>query len=79
MEKNIKLEHPVTLGWLLRFALPTVFSTVFMSLYLSADGMFVVRLVDTNALSYTDAQYFSYAFKQDTGCSPSRFRELTAL
>lgn len=51
MEKNIKLEHPVTLGWLLRFALPTVFSTVFMSLYSSVDGMFVARLVDTNALS----------------------------
>lgn len=51
MENNIKLEHPVTFRWLMLFALPTIISTIFMNLYSTVDGVFVARLVDTNALS----------------------------
>ena len=36
---------------MLLFSLPTVLSTIFMNLYTSVDGMFVARLVDTDALS----------------------------
>mgnify|MGYP000622739040 CR=1 FL=1 len=36
---------------LIKFALPTILSTVFMSIYTSVDGMFVARLVSTDALS----------------------------
>lgn len=45
--------------------------------YLINTQMTVSEIAD--ALSYTDAQYFSYAFKQGTGCSPSRFRALTEM
>lgn len=47
----MKLEHRVTFPWLIRFALPTIFSSVFMNLYTTVDGIFVARWVDTNALS----------------------------
>ena len=47
METQMKLEHEVSLRWLLLFALPTIFS----SLYTTVDGIFVAQLVDTNALS----------------------------
>ncbi len=47
----MKLEHRVTFPWLIRFALPTIFSSIFMNLYTTVDGIFVARWVDTNALS----------------------------
>ena len=51
METQIKLEHEVSFRWLLLFALPTIFSSIFSNLYTTVDGIFVARWVDTNALS----------------------------
>lgn len=37
--------------WLIAFALPTILSSIFSSLYSTVDGIFVARWVDTDALS----------------------------
>ncbi len=50
-ENKEVLDKDIHLSMLLRFALPTILSTVFMSIYSSVDGMFVARLVNTDALS----------------------------
>lgn len=50
-EKRLKLEHKITFPWLIDFALPTIFSSVFSSLYSTVDGIFVARWVNTDALS----------------------------
>ena len=42
---------------LLRFALPTMIMMVFMSLYTIVDGIFISRLVGTDALSSTNIVY----------------------
>lgn len=50
--KNQNLYHrPVTLGNILRFAVPTISMTVFMSFYTMVDGLFVSNLIGTDALS----------------------------
>ena len=51
MENQIKLQHKVEVRWLLIFALPTILSSIFSSLYSTVDGIFVARWVDTDALS----------------------------
>lgn len=51
MEMQMKLEHKISFRWLILFALPTIFSSVFANLYTTVDGIFVARFVDTNALS----------------------------
>ena len=51
METQVKLEHKVSFGWLILFALPTILSSIFNSLYTTVDGIFVARWVDTDALS----------------------------
>ncbi len=51
METQIKLQHKVEVRWLLLFALPTILSSIFASLYSTVDGIFVARWVDTDALS----------------------------
>ncbi len=51
MENQIKLQHKVEIRWLLLFALPTILSSIFSSLYSTVDGIFVARWVDTDALS----------------------------
>lgn len=51
MENQIKLQHKVEVRWLLLFALPTILSGIFSSLYSTVDGIFVARWVDTDALS----------------------------
>lgn len=44
---NIKINH-----WsLLKFALPTMIANIFMSVYMTVDGIFVANCVNTNALS----------------------------
>lgn len=45
------LNQEIHLKMLFRFALPTILSMVFLSIYTSVDGMFVARFVNTNALS----------------------------
>lgn len=47
----MKLEHKISFSWLMLFALPTIFSSVFMNLYSTVDGIFVARWVGTDALS----------------------------
>lgn len=44
-------EGPVTLGNILKFAVPTIAMTVFMSFYTMVDGLFVSNLIGTDALS----------------------------
>lgn len=51
MNTQVKLEHKVSFGWLILFALPTILSSIFSSLYTTVDGIFVARWVNTDALS----------------------------
>lgn len=51
MDTQVKLEHKVSFRWLLVFALPTILSSIFSSLYTTVDGIFVARWVNTDALS----------------------------
>lgn len=51
MKDQMKLEHEISFRWLILFALPTILSSIFSSLYTTVDGIFVARWVDTNALS----------------------------
>ena len=44
-------EKPVTLKNILRFALPTIAMSLFMSFYTMVDGLFVSNLIGTEALS----------------------------
>ena len=45
MENQIKLDHRITFGWLILFALPTILSSIFMNLYSTVDGVFVARKI----------------------------------
>ena len=49
-ESNV-YERPVTLRNILKFAVPTIAMTVFMSFYTMVDGLFVSNLIGTDALS----------------------------
>ena len=51
MEKQNAYSRPVTLGNILRFAVPTIVMSVFMSFYTIVDGLFVSNLIGTDALS----------------------------
>ncbi|MDE6889277.1 MAG: MATE family efflux transporter [Eubacterium sp.] len=51
MEDQNVYEKPVTLKNILKFAVPTIAMTVFMSFYTMADGLFVSNLIGTDALS----------------------------
>ena len=51
MENQNIYEKPVTLKNILKFAVPTIAMTVFMSFYTMVDGLFVSNLIGTNALS----------------------------
>lgn len=51
MEKSNVYEKPVTLKNILKFAVPTIAMTVFMSFYTMVDGLFVSNLIGTGALS----------------------------
>lgn len=51
MENSNVYEKPVTLKHILKFAVPTIAMTVFMSFYTMVDGLFVSNLIGTNALS----------------------------
>lgn len=45
------LDQNISFRMLIRFALPTIASNIFMSIYTAVDGMFVSRLVGQDALS----------------------------
>lgn len=49
-EQHVYLK-PVTLKNILKFAVPTIAMTVFMSFYTMVDGLFVANLIGTDALS----------------------------
>ncbi len=51
MENSNVYEKPVTLKNILKFAIPTIAMTVFMSFYTMVDGLFVSNLIGTDALS----------------------------
>ncbi len=51
MENQNAYLKPVTLKNILKFAVPTIAMTVFMSFYTMVDGLFVSNLIGTNALS----------------------------
>lgn len=48
---NSSLNRKISIASLLRFSLPTIISMVFMGFYTTVDGIFVSRLVGTDALS----------------------------
>ena len=48
--QNVYLK-PVTFNNILKFAVPTIAMTVFMSFYSMVDGLFVSNLIGTKALS----------------------------
>lgn len=51
MENQNAYSKPVTLKNILRFAIPTIAMSVFMSFYTMVDGLFVSNLIGTGALS----------------------------
>ena len=51
MENQNAYLKPVTLRNILKFAVPTIAMTVFMSFYMMVDGLFVSNLIGTDALS----------------------------
>ena len=51
MENQTTYNKPVTLGNILKFAVPTIAMSVFMSFYTMVDGLFVSNLIGTSALS----------------------------
>ena len=51
MENQNAYVKPVTLKNILKFAVPTIAITVFMSFYTMVDGLFVSNLIGTDALS----------------------------
>ena len=51
MENSNAYEKPVTLRNIVKFAVPTIAMTVFMSFYTMVDGLFVSNLIGTDALS----------------------------
>ena len=51
MENENAYNKPVTLGNILKFAVPTIAMSVFMSFYTMVDGLFVSNLIGTSALS----------------------------
>ncbi|MEY8426520.1 MATE family efflux transporter [Lachnospiraceae bacterium 46-15] len=51
MENQNVYQKPVTLKNILKFAVPTIAMSVFMSFYTMVDGLFVSNLIGTNALS----------------------------
>lgn len=51
MENKNAYEKPVTLQNILKFAIPTIAMSLFMSFYTMVDGLFVSNLIGTDALS----------------------------
>ncbi len=51
MSNETAYSKPVSLGNVLKFSIPTIVMTVFMSFYTMVDGLFVSNLIGTDALS----------------------------
>ena len=50
MELEMKLEHEVSFRWLILFALPTIFSSIFENIYSTIDGIFIARFVGRRSM-----------------------------
>ena len=57
MQNEIAYSRPVTLTNILKFAVPTIAMSVFMSFYTMVDGLFVSNLIGTSALSALNLVY----------------------
>ena len=57
MQNATAYSNPVTLKNILKFAVPTIAMSVFMSFYTMVDGLFVSNLIGTNALSAINLVY----------------------
>ena len=57
MNNEAAYSRPVTLKSILRFAVPTIAMSVFMSFYTMVDGLFVSNVIGTNALSSINLVY----------------------
>lgn len=57
MQNETAYSKPVTLKNILKFAVPTIAMSVFMSFYTMVDGLFVSNLIGTNALSTINLVY----------------------
>ena len=62
METQMKLEHEISLRWLLLFALPTIFSSIFSSLYTTVDGVWM-SLAAGEILSLTMSIYYFLKYR----------------
>ena len=62
METQMKLEHEINLRWLLLFALPTIFSSIFSSLYTTVDGVWM-SLAAGEILSLTMSIYYFLKYR----------------
>lgn len=51
MENQSVYLKPITLRSIMKFALPTIAMSLFMSFYTMVDGLFVSNLIGTSALS----------------------------
>ena len=51
MENNQALDKDISAGMLIKFALPTIATMLFMNIYSVVDGVFVSQLIGTDALS----------------------------
>lgn len=58
----MKLEHEINLRWLLLFALPTIFSSIFSSLYTTVDGVWM-SLAAGEILSLTMSIYYFLKYR----------------
>lgn len=50
---DVKLDQPITTGGLLKFALPTILSTIAMSAFGMVDGIFASRIISPEAFAAT--------------------------
>ena len=57
MQNETAYSKPVTLKNILKFAVPTIAMSVFMSFYTMVDGLFVSNLIGTSALSAINLVY----------------------
>ena len=62
-EDTSALDKPITSRWLIRFSLPTILSTLFMSSFVTIDGIFAARVIDSAAFAVTNLvwPYVSFA------------------
>jgi len=62
-----KLDQPVSTRWLLKFALPTVLSTILMSAFGIVDGVFAARIISPVAFAATGIVWPFMAFAMAVG------------